>query len=318
MVDALPPLREVVARYGLDAKKSLGQNFLFDLNLTARIARAAGPFDDTIIVEIGPGPGGLTRALLEQGARVIAVERDSRCLPALEEISAHYPGRLTIVEGDALEIDVAALVRSYASVIPDARAAGDRESSAKSDSAVALDSRSGLRPGGNDSRRSARICANLPYNVATALLTKWIEAEPWPSVFDRYVLMFQKEVALRIVATPKERADYGRLAVLCGWRAKARILFDVSPAAFTPPPKVTSSIIELTPNSRPLHCDPRALSRVTQAAFGQRRKMLRQSLKSLGVDAAALLAAAGIEGTKRAEEVDVAGFVALANALSAQ
>ncbi len=318
MVDALPPLREVVARYGLDAKKSLGQNFLFDLNLTARIARAAGPFDDTIIVEIGPGPGGLTRALLEQGARVIAVERDSRCLPALEEISAHYPGRLTIVEGDALEFDVAALVRSYASVIPDARAAGDQESSAKSDSAIALDSRSGLQPGGNDSRRSARICANLPYNVATALLTKWIEAEPWPSVFDRYVLMFQKEVALRIVATPKERADYGRLAVLCGWRAKARILFDVSPAAFTPPPKVTSSIIELTPNPRPLHCDPRALSRVTQAAFGQRRKMLRQSLKSLGVDASALLAAAGIEGTKRAEEIDVAGFVALANALSAQ
>jgi len=316
VVDALPPLREVVARFGLDAKKSLGQNFLFDLNLTARIARTAGPFDDTIIVEIGPGPGGLTRALLAQGARVIAVERDSRCLPALEEIAAHYPGRLTIVEGDALEMDVAALVRTNAPVIPDARAAGDRESSANSDSAVALDSRSGRRPAGNDSRGSARICANLPYNVATALLTKWIEAEPWPSIFDRYVLMFQKEVALRIVATPKERADYGRLAVLCGWRAKARILFDVSPAAFTPPPKVTSSVVELTPNPKPLECDPRALSRVTQAAFGQRRKMLRQSLKSLGVDATALLAAAGIEETKRAEEIDVAGFVALANALT--
>ena len=281
MVDALPPLRDVVARYGLDAKKSLGQNFLFDLNLTARIARAAGPFDDTIVVEIGPGPGGLTRALLAQGARVIAIERDSRCLAALEEVAAHYPGRLTIVEGDALEMDVAALVRKHA-------------------------------------RGSARICANLPYNVATALLAKWIEAEPWPSVFDRYVLMFQKEVALRIVATPTERADYGRLAVLCGWRTKARILFDVSPAAFTPPPKVTSSVVELTPNPKPLPCDARALSRVTQAAFGQRRKMLRQSLKSLGVDAAGLLAAAGIEETKRAEEVDVAGFVALANALSAQ
>ncbi len=178
--------------------------------------------------------------------------------------------------------------------------------------------RSDLRPVGNDNRASARICANLPYNVATALLTRWIAAEPWPSVFDRYVLMFQKEVALRIVATPKERADYGRLAVLCGWRTKARILFDVSPAAFTPPPKVTSSVIELTPNPTPLHCDPRALSRVTQAAFGQRRKMLRQSLKSLGVDASALLAAAGIDETKRAEEIDVAGFVALANALSAQ
>ena len=307
MADALPPLREVVARYELDAKKSLGQNFLFDLNLTARIARAAGPFDDTVIVEIGPGPGGLTRALLEQGARVIAVERDPRCLPALEEIAAHYPGRLTIVEGDALEIDIAALVRTHAPVIPDA-----------DNNATALDSRSGLRPVGNDNRASARICANLPYNVATALLTKWIAAEPWPSVFDRYVLMFQREVALRIVATPKERADYGRLAVLCGWRTKARILFDISPAAFTPPPKVTSSVIELTPNPAPLHCDPRALSRVTQAAFGQRRKMLRQSLKSLGVDASALLAAAGIEETKRAEEIDVAGFVALANALSAQ
>ncbi|MBG0799328.1 ribosomal RNA small subunit methyltransferase A [Methylocystis sp. L43] len=307
MVDTLPPLRDVVARYGLDARKSLGQNFLFDLNLTARIARAAGPFDDTIIVEIGPGPGGLTRALLEQGARLIAVERDPRCLPALEEIAAHYPGRLTIIEGDALEMDVAALVRTHAPVIPDA-----------DNNAIALDSRSGLRPVGNDNRVSARICANLPYNVATALLTRWIAAEPWPSVFDRYVLMFQREVALRIVATPKERADYGRLAVLCGWRAKARILFDVSPAAFTPPPKVTSSVIELTPNPKPLHCDPRALSRVTQAAFGQRRKMLRQSLKSLGVDASALLEAAKIDETKRAEEIDVAGFVALANALSAQ
>ncbi len=278
MVDALPPLRDVVARYGLDAKKSLGQNFLFDLNLTARIARAAGPFDNVTVVEIGPGPGGLTRALLSQGAHVIAIERDWRCLPALEEISAHYPERLTIVEGDALEMDVAALVQKYA-------------------------------------RGAARICANLPYNVATALLTRWIEAEPWPSVFDRYVLMFQKEVALRIVATPKERADYGRLAVLCGWRTKTRILFDVSPSAFTPPPKVTSSVVELLPNPAPLDCDPRALSRVTQAAFGQRRKMLRQSLKSLGVDASALLAAAGIEETKRAEEIDVAGFVALANAL---
>jgi 16S rRNA (adenine1518-N6/adenine1519-N6)-dimethyltransferase len=311
----LPPLRDVVARFGLDARKSLGQNFLFDLNLTARIARAAGPFDETTVVEIGPGPGGLTRALLEQGARVIAVERDPRCLPALEEIAAHYSGRLTIVEGDALEIDVADLVRAHA---PVEACAGARESKANPDDAVALDSPSGLRPVGNETLRAARICANLPYNVATALLTKWIEAEPWPSVFDRYVLMFQKEVALRIVATPKERADYGRLAVLCGWRTKARILFDVSPAAFTPPPKVTSSVVELTPNPKPLDCDPRVLSRVTQAAFGQRRKMLRQSLKSLGADTPALLAAAGIEETKRAEEIGVAGFVALANALSVQ
>jgi 16S rRNA (adenine1518-N6/adenine1519-N6)-dimethyltransferase len=280
VIDALPPLREVVTRHGLDAKRTLGQNFLFDLNLTSRIARAAGPFDDTVVVEIGPGPGGLTRALLAQGAKVIAIERDARCLPALEEIAQHYPGRLTVVEGDALEIDVADLARSH----------------------------------GADGK--ARICANLPYNVATALLTRWIEAEPWPSVFDRYVLMFQKEVALRIVATPKNRADYGRLAVLCGWRTKARLLFDVSPAAFTPPPKVTSSVVELVPNPTPLPCDPRALSRVAQSAFGQRRKMLRQSLKSLGVDASALLAQAGLEETRRAEEIDVAGFVALANALA--
>ncbi len=280
MIDDLPPLRDVVLRHGLDAKKTLGQNFLFDLNLTSRIARAAGPFDDAVVIEIGPGPGGLTRALLAQGARVVAIERDARCLPALAEIAAHYPGRLTVVEGDALEIDVAALARAQ------------------------------------NAKGPARICANLPYNVATALLTRWIETDPWPSVFDRYVLMFQKEVALRIVATPKNRADYGRLAVLCGWRTKSRILFDVSPAAFTPPPKITSSVVELVPNPSPLPCGRTALSRVTQAAFGQRRKMLRQSLKSLGVDASALLAQAGIEETKRAEEIDIAGFVALANALA--
>lgn len=285
MIDDLPPLREVVARHGLDAKKTLGQNFLFDLNLTSRIARAAGPFEDTVVIEIGPGPGGLTRALLAQGAHVVAIERDQRCLPALSEIASHYPGRLTVVEGDALEIDVGELARAHQ---PSLRAEGEQP--------------------------KARICANLPYNVATALLTRWIEAEPWPSVFDRYVLMFQKEVALRIVATPANRADYGRLAVLCGWRTRARILFDVSPAAFTPPPKVTSSVVELVPNPAPLPCDPRMLSRVTQAAFGQRRKMLRQSLKGLGVDAGALLAQAGIEETKRAEEVDVAGFAALARA----
>lgn len=279
MIDALPPLRDVVARHGLDAKKTLGQNFLFDLNLTARIARAAAAGPEVTIVEIGPGPGGLTRALLAAGARVIAIERDARCLPALAEIAAHYPGRLTVIEADALEIDLPALLRAQ------------------------------------NVSGAARICANLPYNIATALLTRWIEAEPWPSVFDRYVLMFQKEVALRIVATPKQRADYGRLAVLCGWRTKARILFDVSPAAFTPPPKIVSSVVELVPDPVPLSCEARTLARVTQAAFGQRRKMLRQSLKSLGVDPAPLLAAAGIDETKRAEEVDVPGFVALANAL---
>ncbi|PWB82025.1 MAG: 16S rRNA (adenine(1518)-N(6)/adenine(1519)-N(6))-dimethyltransferase [Methylocystaceae bacterium] len=284
MIDDLPPLREVVARHGLSASKSLGQNFLFDLNLTARIARAATPASDTTIVEVGPGPGGLTRALLAEGVgRVLAIERDTRCLPALREIEARYPGRLVVIEGDALAIDPADLVRRH-----------------------------GL--GG-----PARICANLPYNIATALLANWLEAEPWPSLFDRYVLMFQREVALRIVATPRERADYGRLGVLCGWRTHARILFDVSPSAFTPPPKVTSSVVELVPNPAPLPCDARLLSQVTKAAFGQRRKMLRQSLRTLpfaGLDVARLLAAAGIEETKRAEEIDIGAFAALARALA--
>jgi 16S rRNA (adenine1518-N6/adenine1519-N6)-dimethyltransferase len=275
--DALPPLREVVAAHGLAAKKSLGQNFLFDLNLTARIARAAGPLENTTIVEIGPGPGGLTRALLAEGAaHVIAVERDPRCRAALEEIAAYYPGKLEIVEGDALDVDLASLVGK---------------------------------------KRPARICANLPYNIATALLTQWLEAKAWPPWFDRLVLMFQKEVAQRIVATPKERADYGRLAVLANWRCVTRILFDVPAAAFTPPPKVTSSVVELVPRATPPPCDMKLLSEVTQAAFGQRRKMLRQSLKSLGVEPLALLQRAHIDPTKRAEEIEVRAFVALANAL---
>jgi 16S rRNA (adenine1518-N6/adenine1519-N6)-dimethyltransferase len=275
----LPPLREVVARHGLDARKALGQNFLFDLNLTARIARAAGPLAGATIVEVGPGPGGLTRALLAEGAeKVIAIERDARCLPALAEIAAHYPGRLEIVEGDALEIEPGALVGAA---------------------------------------RPARICANLPYNIATALLTRWLEGDIWPPWFDRLTLMFQREVAERIVATPAQRAAYGRLAVLCNWRCETRILFDVSPAAFTPPPKVTSSVVELRPREKPLPCEGRLLSMVTQAAFGQRRKMLRQSLKSLGaVDVLALLAEAAIEPTARAEEIGVEGFVALAQALA--
>ncbi len=287
MIDDLPPLREVVARHGLEARKALGQNFLYDLNLTARIARAAGPLEGVTIVEIGPGPGGLTRALLALGAeRVIVIERDPRCLPALTEISAHYPGRLVIIEGDALTIDFPALIQAH-----------------------------GAPNGASGALKNARLCANLPYNIATVLLGGWLEAEPWPSVFDRYVLMFQREVAERIVATPQQRADYGRLGVLCGWRTKARILFDVPPSAFTPPPKVVSSVVELIPNPAPLACDRRLLALVTQAAFGQRRKMLRQSLKGLGVDPALLLAGAGIDPTRRAEEIDVAGFVALARAL---
>lgn len=277
MKDALPPLRDVVGAHRLVAKKSFGQNFLFDLNLTSRIARAAGPLDGATIVEIGAGPGGLTRALLAEGAaRVIAIERDWRCLAALEEIAAHAPGRLEIVAGDALDINL------------------------------------GEFAGG---RRPARICANLPYNVATALLTKWLQSEPWPPWFDRLVLMFQREVALRIVATPASRADYGRLAVLANWRAATRILFDVPSAAFTPPPKVTSSVVELVPRATPLPCDASLLSEVTEAAFGQRRKMLRQSLKALGVEPLALLERAAIDPRKRAEEIPVEGFIALANAL---
>jgi 16S rRNA (adenine1518-N6/adenine1519-N6)-dimethyltransferase len=280
--DGLPPLREVVARFDLAPKKSLGQNFLFDLNLTGKIARAAGPLAGVTVVEVGPGPGGLTRALLSEGAtRVIAIETDERCIAALQEIAAAYPGRLDIVHADALTTDFSALIGE---------------------------------------RKPARICANLPYNVGTPLLVKWLETDSWPPWFDRLTLMFQREVAERIVATPRERADYGRLGVLAGWRAKARILFDVPPSAFTPPPKVTSSVVELVPNARPLPCDGALLSTIAKAAFGQRRKMLRQSLKGLShagqnVDAGALLEAAGVEGTARAEEIDVAGFVRLANAL---
>ncbi len=278
--DGLPPLREVVAAFGLSAKKSLGQNFLFDLNLTGKIARAAGPLEKVAVVEIGPGPGGLTRALLAAGAKkVIAIERDARCIAALNAIGAHWPGRLAIIEADALSLDHSELL-AHAEGAP------------------------------------IRICANLPYNIATALLVRWLESEPWPPFYERLTLMFQREVALRIVATPKERADYGRLAVLAGWRTEARILFDVPPAAFTPPPKVVSSVVALEPRAAPAPCDLRLLTATTQAAFGQRRKMLRQSLKGfaagLGVEVGALLKAAGIEETRRAEEVGVQGFVALA------
>lgn len=285
-IDGLPPLREIVRRYDLSAKKSLGQNFLFDLNLTSRIARAAGPLEGVSVVEVGPGPGGLTRALLASGAaRVVAIERDERCLAALAEIADHYPGRLEIIAADALACDMAGVV-----------AAAQR-----------------LGP--------VRVVANLPYNIGTALLTRWVESEPWPPWFDRLVLMFQREVAERIVATPNERSAYGRLGVLCGWRMQSRILFDVPPSAFTPPPKIVSSVVELVPRPAPLACEPLLLSIVTHAAFGQRRKMLRQSLKGLasarfGADVAGLLAAAGIDPTSRAEQIDVAGFVRLARMIA--
>ena len=280
--DGLPPLRDVVAAHGLNARKALGQNFLFDLNLTRKIARAAGPLAGVAVVEVGPGPGGLTRALLSEGAeKVIAIERDARALGALAEIAAHWPGRLEIIEGDALRIAPETLIE-----------------------------RAGPMP--------LRIVANLPYNIATALLAGWLEAEPWPPFYDRLTLMFQREVAERIVATPAERADYGRLAVLAGWRTEARILFDIPPAAFTPPPKVTSSVVELIPRANPEACDVRTLSALTHAAFGQRRKMLRQSLKGFaaarGLDPVELITAAGLEPTMRAEEIDVARFVTLARA----
>jgi 16S rRNA (adenine1518-N6/adenine1519-N6)-dimethyltransferase len=277
-IDDLPPLREVIRRHGLTPKKSLGQNFLFDLNLTTRIARAAEPLENITVVEIGPGPGGLTRALLALGARrVVAIERDQRAIAALEEIAARYPGRLDIVAGDALSVDP----------------------------------RDQLGP------ERARVVANLPYNIATVLLVNWLTIEPWPPWYDSLLLMFQREVAERIVAAPGSKS-YGRLSVLAGWRTEAKILFDVARSAFVPPPKVTSSIVRLTPRQEPLSCDSKLLQRVTEAAFGQRRKMLRQSLKTLGVDAMALLAEAGIEPTARAEEIPVDGFVALANIFSAQ
>jgi 16S rRNA (adenine1518-N6/adenine1519-N6)-dimethyltransferase len=271
----LPPLRDVIKRHGLAAKKSLGQNFLLDLNLTGRIARAAGPLEGVTVVEVGPGPGGLTRALLASGAkRVIAIERDERCIAALNEIADAAPAQLTTIAGDALEVDV----RPHLDGGP------------------------------------ARVVANLPYNVATALLVKWLSEEPWPSWFDRLTLMFQREVAERIAAPPGSKT-YGRLSVLSQWRCETKILFDVNPSAFVPPPNVTSSVVQFVPRTHPLACDRRTLERVTEAAFGQRRKMLRQSLKSLGVDAGGLLERAGIEPTKRAEQIPVADFVALANAL---
>lgn len=273
-IDDLPPLRDVIARHELRAIKAFGQNFLLDLNLTARIARAAGDLSGVTVIEVGPGPGGLTRALLAAGARrVVAIERDRRCIAALAEIEAHYPGRLTVFEGDALETDMAALADG-----------------------------------------PTRIVANLPYNIATPLLIGWLQAEPWPPFYESMTLMFQREVAERIVAPPGSKS-YGRLAVLAQWRTEPRIVFDVAPSAFVPPPKVTSSVVRLVPRPAPLRCDLARLERVTAAAFGQRRKMLRQSLRALGRDPAGLLAEAGIAETERAENVSIEGFVALARAL---
>ncbi len=270
-IDGLPPLREVIERYGLAAKKSLGQNFLLDLNLTGKIARAAGELTRHTIVEVGPGPGGLTRALLLHGARkIVAIERDERCLGALAEISEHYPGRLEVIPGDALKTDFAAL-------------AGDSP---------------------------VKVVANLPYNIGTELLVGWLTVPQWPPFYESLTLMFQREVAERIVARTGDNS-YGRLGILAGWRTEAKIAFDVPPQAFTPPPKVTSSVVHLVPRAEPLPADVRKLGRVTEAAFGQRRKMLRQSLKSIGGER--LLGEAGIDGTRRAETLSIEEFVRLTN-----
>jgi 16S rRNA (adenine1518-N6/adenine1519-N6)-dimethyltransferase len=276
--DGLPPLREVIRALGLAAKRSLGQNFLLDFNLTRRIARAAGPLEGVSVVEIGPGPGGLTRALLLEGAsRVVAIEKDARCLAALDAIAALYSGRLDVIAADATELDYAALK------LPS----------------------------------PTRIVANLPYSVATPLLVSWLKSDPWPPWFDRMVLMFQREVAERIVASPGGK-DYGRLAVISQWRTSPRILFTLPAQAFTPRPKVDSALVELVPKAEPQpSCDVGSLERVTAAAFGQRRKMLRGALRRLVPDSETLLEAIGIDPKARAEELPVAAFCRLANALAA-
>jgi len=276
---ALPPLREVIARHGLGARKALGQHFLLDLNLTGRIARAAPDLSQGTVIEVGPGPGGLTRALLAEGAsHLVAIEKDRRCLDALAEIAAAWPGRLQIVEGDALQQDIAAL---------------------------------GPAP--------RQIVSNLPYNISTALLVDWLATVARdPGALSAMTLMFQKEVAERLVAAPRSGA-YGRLSVLTQWLCAPRLLFDIPPRAFTPPPKVVSTVVAVTPRAEPLAPASLAvLERVTAAAFGQRRKMLRQSLKSLGGDTAALFEATGIAPTARAEELAVEDFCALARAVAAQ
>jgi 16S rRNA (adenine1518-N6/adenine1519-N6)-dimethyltransferase len=277
--DGLPPLGEVIRELELSARKSLGQNFILDLNLTRRIARAAGDLAGRTVVEVGPGPGGLTRALLLEGAkRVLAIERDERCAPALSAIAERYPGRLEVSFADALAMDWSQL---------GARLAAERP----------------------------LIIANLPYNVATLLLVGWLESEPWPPWYQSMVLMFQKEVAQRITARPATKA-YGRLAVLAQWRARVRLLFTLKAEAFTPPPTVASALVEFLPLARPHPaCSAASLARVTAAAFGQRRKMLRQSLKALTTDSEALLAAAGIEPTLRGEVLGVAEFARLAYVL---
>ncbi|TNC73373.1 16S rRNA (adenine(1518)-N(6)/adenine(1519)-N(6))-dimethyltransferase RsmA [Rubellimicrobium roseum] len=274
-IDGLPPLREVIATHGLSARKALGQNFILDLNLTARIARSAGQLAQSDVLEVGPGPGGLTRGLLAEGARrVVAVEKDARCLPALAEVAAHYPGRLEVIEGDALTVDLSGR----------------------------------LTP-------PVRIVANLPYNVGTELLIRWLTPPEWPPFWTSLTLMFQREVAKRITAQAGDDA-YGRLAILAQWRAEPRVVLELPPEAFVPPPKVSSAVVHLDALPGPrFPANLRTLERVTAAAFGQRRKMLRASLKGLTPDIEAHLAAVGIPATERAERVSLEAFCALAQSL---
>ncbi len=273
-IDNLPPLREVINAHGLRAKKELGQNFLLDLNLTARISRVGGSLEGVRVIEVGPGPGGLTRALLAEGAReVIAIERDARALPALAEVSDAYPSRLTVIGGDAMEMDYRRLADG-----------------------------------------PTRIVANLPYNIGTQLLTGWLTMEPWPPFFESLTLMFQREVAERIVARPGDN-HYGRLGVLAGWRTDASIAFNVGKQAFVPPPSVNSAVVHIVPKPVEEGLPVRLVEQVTKAAFGQRRKMVRQSLKSLGVPVEALLAAADLKGDERAETLPIEAFLAMARAL---
>ena len=273
-IDKLPPLREVIAAHGLSAKKQLGQNFLLDLNLTSRIARVGGALEGVTVIEVGPGPGGLTRALLAAGAKkVIAIERDDRVLPALAQIAEAYPGQLEVIAADALEIDYAPLADG-----------------------------------------PTRIIANLPYNIATPLLIGWLTTDPWPPFFESLTLMFQREVAERIAAKPSEEA-FGRLGVLAGWRTEAKIAFNVDRNAFTPPPKVTSSVVHLKPKPVEVDIAVKDVEAVTRAAFGQRRKMVRQSLKSLGVPVEGLFSVAGLKGDERAEDLPIVAFLAMAKVL---
>ncbi len=274
-IDTLPPLRQVIADHQLSARKSLGQNFLLDLNLTAKIARQAGDLSTCDVLEIGPGPGGLTRGLLSEGARkVLALEKDNRCIPALQEVAAAYPGRLEVIEGDALEIDPATYLTA-----------------------------------------PIRIAANLPYNIGTELLVRWLTPPEWPPFWQSLTLMFQREVAERVVAQPGSKA-YGRLAILAQWRCDARIAMSLPPEAFTPPPKVSSAVVHLTALPEPrFEADAAVLSRVVAKAFNQRRKMLRAALKGLAPDIEDRLIHAGLAPTDRAEQVPLEGFCALARAL---